>query len=92
MQEQDKLAAEEAEKRLKAALTAKREPSVTTSRVASPSPAVASDAADFKASAMESVAGDDVPMDIDSAAQGETPVQEVGFGGYSCRMFHRSVI
>lgn len=38
MQEQERLANEEAEKRLKAALTAKREPSVSQSRVASPLP------------------------------------------------------
>lgn len=39
MQEQERLANEEAEKRLKAALlTAKREPSTTQSRVASPFP------------------------------------------------------
>ena len=36
MQEQERIANEEAEKRLKAALTAKREPGVTASRVASP--------------------------------------------------------
>ena len=36
MQEQERLAGEEAEKRLKAALTAKREPGTTASRVASP--------------------------------------------------------
>ncbi|KAE9385705.1 hypothetical protein BT96DRAFT_1006795 [Gymnopus androsaceus JB14] len=38
MQAQERLANEEAEKRLKAALTAKREPSVSQSRVASPLP------------------------------------------------------
>ncbi|KIK65595.1 hypothetical protein GYMLUDRAFT_70692 [Collybiopsis luxurians FD-317 M1] len=38
MQEQERKANEEAEKRLKAALTAKREPSITQSRVASPLP------------------------------------------------------
>lgn len=38
MQEQERLANEEAEKRLKAALTAKREPSVIQSRIASPMP------------------------------------------------------
>jgi len=36
MQEQERLAGEEAEKRLKAALTAKREPGITSSRLASP--------------------------------------------------------
>jgi len=36
MQEQERLAGEEAEKRLKAALTAKREPGTIASRVASP--------------------------------------------------------
>ncbi|KAJ3795196.1 transcription factor/nuclear export subunit protein 2-domain-containing protein [Lentinula aff. detonsa] len=38
MEEKQRLANEEAEKRLKAALTAKREPSVTQSRIASPTP------------------------------------------------------
>ncbi len=38
MQEKERVANEEAEKRLKAALTAKREPNATASRVASPSP------------------------------------------------------
>ncbi|OSX60384.1 hypothetical protein POSPLADRAFT_1058548 [Postia placenta MAD-698-R-SB12] len=37
MQEKERIASEEAEKRLKAALTAKREPNASTSRVASPS-------------------------------------------------------
>jgi THO complex subunit 2 len=36
MQEQERIAGEEAERRLKAALTAKREPSASASRVASP--------------------------------------------------------
>lgn len=36
MEEKEKLASEETEKRLKAALSAKREPSTTVSRVASP--------------------------------------------------------
>ncbi|KAJ3922736.1 transcription factor/nuclear export subunit protein 2-domain-containing protein [Lentinula edodes] len=40
MQEQERLANEEAEKRLKAALTAKREPSVIQSRIASPMPSM----------------------------------------------------
>ena len=39
LQEKERIASEEAEKRLKAALTAKREPNVTASRVASPNPA-----------------------------------------------------
>lgn len=36
MQEKERVASEEAEKRLKAALTAKREPNINGSRVASP--------------------------------------------------------
>ncbi|KAI0375719.1 hypothetical protein BV20DRAFT_1059341 [Pilatotrama ljubarskyi] len=38
LQEKERVASEEAEKRLKAALTAKREPNTTASRVASPNP------------------------------------------------------
>ncbi len=38
MQEKERVASEEAEKRLKAALTAKREPNVSVSRIASPNP------------------------------------------------------
>ena len=38
LQEKERIASEEAEKRLKAALTAKREPNTTASRVASPAP------------------------------------------------------
>ena len=37
-QEKERVASEEAEKRLKAALTAKREPNISASRVASPNP------------------------------------------------------
>ena len=37
MQEQEQIASQEAEKRLKAALAAKRDPSTATSRIASPS-------------------------------------------------------
>lgn len=38
MQEKERVASEEAEKRLKAALTAKREPNAAVSRIASPNP------------------------------------------------------
>lgn len=38
MQEKERVASEEAEKRLKAALTAKREPNASVSRIASPNP------------------------------------------------------
>lgn len=49
MQEQERIANEEAEKRLKAALTAKREPTSTASRVASPG--------------VGNVTGSDIPVD-----------------------------
>ena len=38
LQEKERVASEEAERRLKAALTAKREPNTSVSRVASPNP------------------------------------------------------
>ncbi|KAG6833844.1 hypothetical protein H0H87_011778 [Tephrocybe sp. NHM501043] len=77
MQEQERLANEEAEKRLKAALTAKREP--VTSRVASPSlgtPNAPDISVDVKLSAEEQSAQDDVSMDSEpssSAPSVESP-------------------
>ncbi|KAF5393664.1 hypothetical protein D9757_000298 [Collybiopsis confluens] len=66
MQEQERKANEEAEKRLKAALTAKREPSTTQSRVASPLP---SSMAETKPPAEVPPSGsEDVSMDPDPNA------------------------
>ncbi|KAG6831879.1 hypothetical protein H0H92_006996 [Tricholoma furcatifolium] len=67
MQEQERIASEEAEKRLKAALTAKREP--VAARVASPSngPSNASDTlVDVKMSSEEQPSHEDVTMDVES--------------------------
>lgn len=66
MQEQERIANEEAEKRLKAALTAKREPGATASRVASPAvgnPATP-ESSDPKPSSADEV---ESSMDVDSA-------------------------
>jgi THO complex subunit 2 len=76
MQEQERVANEEAEKRLKAALTAKREPTIT-SRVASPSigntntnnEAPANSAADLiveSTPATEGSISEDITMDTDT--------------------------
>jgi THO complex subunit 2 len=64
MQEQERLAGEEAEKRLKAALTAKREPGTTASRVASPAGGNVStpESSDPKPPATEE---SETPMEVD---------------------------
>ena len=64
MQEQERLAGEEAEKRLKAALTAKREPGITASRLASPAGGNAStlESSDPKPASTEE---SETPMEID---------------------------
>jgi THO complex subunit 2 len=73
MQEQERVANEEAEKRLKAALTAKREPAMT-SRIASPSignSTTANDVSDVSAEATavtENNTSEDVTMDNDANA------------------------
>jgi hypothetical protein len=82
MQEQERIANEEAEKRLKAALTAKREPGVTASRVASPAvgnPATpeSSDPKPLSADEVES------SMDVDSAVIPPPPPHDVRFIIYS---------
>jgi len=65
MQEQERVANEEAEKRLKAALTAKREPSNSVSRVSSPSVGTKDEQ---KLSVPEPNSTEDVAMDTDSAS------------------------
>lgn len=68
MQEQERIANEEAEKQLKAALTAKREAAATASRVASPSlgnstlPDVPSES---KTSAEETRVQEDASMEVE---------------------------
>ena len=66
MQEQERIANEEAEKRLKATLTAKREPGATASRVASPAVgnSATSESADPKPSSIDEV---ESSMDVDLA-------------------------
>jgi hypothetical protein len=76
MQEQERIANEEAEKRLKAALTAKREP--TASRVASPSlgnSGVAEAIVDMKPRAEEAPTQEDVAMEVEQSAS--IPLMEV---------------
>lgn len=72
MQEQERVANEEAEKRLKAALTAKREPSNVTSRVSSPSIGATNISKDApgeqKISTIEPNSTEDVTMDTDSSS------------------------
>jgi THO complex subunit 2 len=68
MQEQERVASEEAEKRLKAALTAKREPSASASRVASPTQAVAGTAPEQPS--------DSKPSDIDPVLEPKPPIED----------------
>jgi THO complex subunit 2 len=84
MQEQERIANEEAEKRLKAALTAKREPS-SAPRLASPAPAGTSNAVidtpngavvDTHTSAQENTL-EDVAMDVDTTPTMVSPSAEV---------------
>jgi THO complex subunit 2 len=70
MQEQERVANEEAEKRLKAALTAKREPVSTSSRTAPSGGAtqsVAETAGEAKPVATEGGAVEDVSMELDQS-------------------------
>lgn len=78
MQEQERIANEEAEKRLKAALTAKREPGATVSRVASPAigNAAASEIPEVKPVVADEV---EVPMEVDSTPPAAPPKEEVSF-------------
>ena len=87
MQEKERVASEEAERRLKAALTAKREPNATTSRVASPNPGAEGTPsgdvpADPKLPVSESPSGEVV---MESAEKAATP-PEVRGAFASCRV------
>ena len=75
MQEQERIANEEAEKRLKAALTAKREPGATASRVASPAMGnpPTPESSDPKPSSTDEV---ESSMDVDSAVIPPPPPQK----------------
>jgi len=74
MQEQERIANEEAEKRLKAALTAKREPNVTASRTASPAAGnVPPQTGDAKPAASEEA---ETQMEVDTVATVVTPQKE----------------
>ena len=93
MQEQERITNEEAEKRLKAALTAKREPGATASRVASPAvgnPATpeTSDPKHLSADEIES------SMDVDSAVIPPPPPQkdDVRFIVYSLSSAHEFLL
>ncbi|KAL1944225.1 hypothetical protein VTO73DRAFT_3410 [Trametes versicolor] len=74
LQEKERVASEEAEKRLKAALTAKREPNPSASRVASPNPGATSDPAPSSegTSEVKSTAPESQPMDV-SMESADTP-------------------
>ncbi|KAF9076495.1 transcription factor/nuclear export subunit protein 2-domain-containing protein [Rhodocollybia butyracea] len=66
MEEQERLANQEAERRLKAALTAKREPSISQSRVASPLPnSVTESSSESKLASDTHTALEDVPLEAD---------------------------
>lgn len=82
MQAQERESAEQAEKRLKAALTAKREPSAA-SRVVSPTPATVegaptSEESQLKEGSQEDNASKDVAMDVVDVAVPSLAVTEVG--------------
>jgi THO complex subunit 2 len=84
-EEQERVASEEAEKRLKATLAAKRDPSITQSRIASPvvgegnsSSEAPATTADSKPNTQEVKSSEDVVMDNgDSQASAVSPVPEV---------------
>jgi len=79
MAEQERIAGEEAEKRLKAALTAKREPA-TASRIASPrlgTPALFDATSDAKFPVEEISAQEDASMEVDASAIPFLPSPEV---------------
>ena len=93
MQEQERIANEEAEKRLKAALTAKREPGATASRVASPAvgnPATPESSDPKRLSADEAESS----MDVDSAVIPPLPPQkdDVRFIVYSFSSLHEEFL
>jgi THO complex subunit 2 len=81
MQEHERLASEEAEKRLKAALTAKRDPvsSTTSSNVTGSGPGPVSEAvAESRPATLEGNIVEDATMEVDHpASTGSPPSQEV---------------
>lgn len=76
MEEKERIASEETEKRLKAALSAKREPGTIASRVASPA-AVGANVSEPSPEPKVSVAIDDKPMTEDTVAPLEDVVMDV---------------
>jgi len=96
-EEQERVANEEAEKRLKAALAAKRDPSITNSRIASPVVGDASSSetppvVDSKPSTQEVKPSEDVVMENgDSQAPTVSPAPEVRTKhvGSNLRLSHR---
>jgi len=79
MQEQERVASEEAEKRLKATLAAKRDPSTNTSRISSPSVAeqVVNVEGESKSPAQENKSSEDVVMENGDALAQSASSQEV---------------
>lgn len=75
MQEQERIANEEAEKRLKAALTAKREPGSSTSRVASP--AIGASATSEPSNEAKASEAGTAPMEVDTIPPAVAPKEEV---------------
>ncbi|KAL7282472.1 hypothetical protein ACG7TL_003943 [Trametes sanguinea] len=79
-QERERVANEEAEKRLKAALTAKREPNATASRVASPNPGAETPAASESTPEVKQAPPNgqqaDVPMESTDAPAASPPEQQ----------------
>lgn len=81
--DQERKEAEEAEKRLKAALTAKREPSSNNSRIASPAlgaPSSASETSGKKASVTEPTTLEGVGSNVDVAKEETSRMPEVCAG------------
>jgi THO complex subunit 2 len=70
--EKERLASEEAEKRLKAALTAKRDPATTTSRIGSPAVGDTTALGDSVQSQQVASQGEDVSM---SGTEPSQPIQ-----------------
>ena len=84
-EEQERVANEEAEKRLKAALAAKRDPSIVNSRIASPAVGEVSSSetpvpAESKLGSQEAKSSEDVVME-NGDSQGSASAPEVSAGG-----------
>ena len=73
MQEQDRLASVEAEKRLKAALTAKREPNSGGSRMTSPSTMAVEGTVESKSTPLENGLADEGGVETDPPAPSVPP-------------------